>query len=88
MTALEAAAAGNVVLCTDHKMELVKRSLASWPIVDPGLTVESVEEALAQVLSLPREDLEQKMRLTREWLRDNFGYEAVVKWWEEILAEV
>ena len=88
MTVLEAAATGNVVLCTYHKMELLKRSLDSWPIIDPGLTVESVEEALAQVLSLSREDLERKMGLTREWFRKNFGFEAVVEWWEEMLAEV
>lgn len=88
MGALEAAAAGNVVLCTTHNMGLLRESLDSWPLIDPGLTVESVERALADVLRLPREELVQRMARTREWHSKNFSPSALARWWEATIDEL
>lgn len=88
MGALEAAAAGNVVLCTTHNMGLLQDSLDSWPLIDPGLTVESVERALADVLRLSREELVQRMERTREWHSKNFSPFALARWWEATIDEL
>ncbi len=88
MGAVEAAAAGNVVICTTHNMGLLRESLDSWPLVDPGLTIDSVESALAEVLGQPRGDMQERMRMTREWLYTNFGFQALAKWWEDTAGEL